>query len=92
MGFDNIGMAATNIFEMFTMDEWSITMYTVRHATGSYIYDCFFIFTVMVGGYLVVNLVVGIQFNYFEVVRNQQRYANEHKKYISEREEILDAN
>jgi hypothetical protein len=70
MGFDNIGMAATNIFEMFTMNEWSVTMYTVRHATGSYNYDCLFIFTVMVGGYLVVNLVVGIQFNYFEKVRN----------------------
>jgi hypothetical protein len=57
---------------MFTMDEWSKTMYTVRRATGTNVYDIFFIFTVAVGGYFVVNLIVAIQFNYFDTSRKYE--------------------
>jgi hypothetical protein len=42
-------------------------MYQVRRATGVYYYDIFFILTVELGAYLVLNLMIAVQFEYLDV-------------------------
>lgn len=39
----------------------------MRRATGGYYYDIFFILTVELGAYLVLNLMIAVQFEYLDV-------------------------
>jgi len=39
-------------------------MYKIRHSTGTYAYDAFFIFTVILGSFFILNLMVAVQFSY----------------------------
>ena len=50
-----------NIFEMITLEGWTDMMYIVRDAEGTYIYDIFFVMCVVVGNFIILNLLVAVQ-------------------------------
>jgi hypothetical protein len=58
--FDNIFISSLIIFQIFTMDGWTDIMYKIRVSFNSYTYDFFFMFTVIVGAFFVINLVTAI--------------------------------
>jgi hypothetical protein len=58
-GFDNFGMAALNVFEIFSMDTWGVLMYRVRNGKN-YTFDLFFILCIAFGTFFVLNLVLAI--------------------------------
>ena len=39
-------------------------MYMIRSVTGSYAYDVYFVLTVVLGTFFVLNLMVAVQFTY----------------------------
>lgn len=59
--FDNIMLSMMNIFEMITLEGWTDMMYIVRDAEGTLVYDTFFLMCVIVGNFIILNLVVAVQ-------------------------------
>ena len=62
--FDNILKSVLNVFIVITLEGWTAVMYKIRHATGTYVYDAFFLFTVVLGSFFILNLMVAVQFSY----------------------------
>ena len=60
-GFDNVLLSMMNIFEAITLEGWTDMMYTVRDAEETLIYDIFFLMCVIVGNFIILNLVVAVQ-------------------------------
>ena len=58
-GFDNFGLAALNVFEIFSQDTWGVLMYRIRNGKN-YTFDSFFILCIFVGAIIVINLVLAI--------------------------------
>lgn len=58
-GFDSFGLAALNVFEVFSMDTWGVLMYRIRNGKN-YTFDVFFILCILVGAIFVINLVLAI--------------------------------
>jgi len=50
-----------NIFEAITLEGWTDMMYTVRDAEETLVYDIFFLMCVIVGNFIILNLVVAVQ-------------------------------
>lgn len=69
--FDNVLTSLVNILEVITLEGWTNTMYIVRHATGTYIYDIFFHFTIFIGTFFILNLLVAVQFSYLSQTFSQ---------------------
>lgn len=63
-------------------------MFFIRDSSGNYFYDFFFVIVVLVGAFFIVNLVVAIQFNYYDKVkashlkRLENKQKKEKKKYV----------
>jgi len=53
-------------FEIISLEGWTDVMYQVRRVNGNYYYDAFFILTVELGAYLVLNLMIAVQFEYLD--------------------------
>jgi voltage-dependent calcium channel L type alpha-1D len=64
--FDNIMLSIMNIFEMITLEGWTDMMYIVRDAEQTLIYDLFFIMCVIVGNFIILNLMVAVQSAYLD--------------------------
>lgn len=62
--FDNILKSVLNIFIIITLEGWSEIMYKIRNATGTVLYDIFFILVVIFGAFFVLNLMIAVQFSY----------------------------
>ena len=52
-------------------------MYEVRHATGSYLYDSFFYFTVIIGSFFILNLMVAVQYSYLSQSFQEPKHEEE---------------
>ena len=59
--FDNVLLSMMNIFEAITLEGWTDMMYTVRRAEETLVYDIFFLMCVIVGNFIILNLVVAVQ-------------------------------
>jgi len=46
---------------MITLESWTTMMYTVRDATGSRMYDLYFLLIVIIGTFIVLNLMIAVQ-------------------------------
>lgn len=62
--FDTILNSILNIFFFITTEGWTGEMYKIRHATGTYAYDALFHFTVIIGAYFILNLMIAVQYSY----------------------------
>jgi hypothetical protein len=58
--FDNIMLSIMNIFEMITLEGWTDMMYIVRDAENTYVYDVFFLGCVIVGNFIILNLMIAV--------------------------------
>lgn len=59
--FDNIMVTFLTIFTCITLEGWTDTMYTGRDVSGNkYSNDPYFIALVVIGAYLVINLVIAV--------------------------------
>lgn len=58
--FDNIMVSIMNIFEMITLEGWTDMMYIVRDAENTLVYDLFFLSCVIVGNFIILNLMVAV--------------------------------
>lgn len=54
-------LSIMNIFEMITLEGWTDMMYIVRDAEGTLVYDFFFVMCVVVGNFIILNLLVAVQ-------------------------------
>jgi large-conductance mechanosensitive channel len=64
--FDNILLSIMNIFEMITLEGWTDMMYIVRDTMHTLVYDSFFLLCVIVGNFIILNLVVAVQSAYLD--------------------------
>lgn len=55
-----------NIFEMITLEGWTDMMYIVREAEKTLVYDLFFLSCVIVGNFIILNLMVAVQSAYLD--------------------------
>ena len=77
LSFDNILVSVLNVFEIITLEGWTYVMYEVRHATGSYLYDSFFYFTVIIGSFFILNLMVAVQYSYLSQSFQEPKHEEE---------------
>lgn len=63
--FDNVPKSMMNVFIIISLEGWTDRMYFVRRATGVYWYDIYFILVVIIGVFFILNLLVAVQFSYF---------------------------
>ena len=59
--FDNVLLAMMNIFEAITLEGWTDMMYTVRDAEETWWYDIYFLMIVIIGNFIILNLVIAVQ-------------------------------
>lgn len=71
-----------NIFEMITLEGWTDMMYIVRDAEGTYFYDLFFLSCVIVGNFIILNLMVAVQSSYLDKAFDEEE---ERKREIQEK-------
>lgn len=55
-----------NIFQIITLEGWTDMMYIVRDAERTYAYDMFFIMCVILGTFVILNLMVAVQASYLD--------------------------
>ena len=58
INFNNMGLSMLTIFESLTLDGWSIHMYIYQDSTSSTGAAIFFIFVVLLGSFIAMNLVL----------------------------------
>ena len=58
--FDNIFYSTLQVFIIITLEGWTEIMYFARKATGTYGYDVYFLMTVIVGTFFMLNLMVAV--------------------------------
>jgi hypothetical protein len=80
--FDNIMLSIMNIFEMITLEGWTDMMYIVRDAEGTLVYDIFFLACVIVGNFIILNLMVAVQSAYLDKAFDEE---DERKKEIMDK-------
>lgn len=78
--FDNILKSVLNVFIVITLEGWTATMYKIRHSTGTYAYDSFFLFTVILGSFFILNLMVAVQFSYLSQSFQDPKVEEEEKE------------
>jgi len=59
--FDNMLFAMLKTFELITLEGWSSFMYQVRHYSNNYYYDIYSYAVVILGAFVVLNLMVAVQ-------------------------------
>ena len=62
--FDNILYSTLQVFIIITLEGWVEIMYFARKVTGTYLYDIYFLLTVILGTFFMLNLMVAVQFKY----------------------------
>jgi hypothetical protein len=60
--YDNIFFALLTTFEVITLEQWTEYMYMVRSVYKTYLFDIYFVITVQFGAFLVLNLMIAVQF------------------------------
>lgn len=71
--FDSVPISVLNIFIIITLEGWSGMMYYIRRATGTYVYDAYFIMVVLFGAFFVLNLMVAVQSNFFGQALDEEK-------------------
>jgi hypothetical protein len=59
--YDNVLLSMMNIFISITLEGWTGMMYTVRDVEETFVYDIFFLMCVIVGNFIILNLVIAVQ-------------------------------
>jgi hypothetical protein len=79
---------------MITLEGWTDMMYIVREAEGTIAYDLFFVACVILGSFVILNLMIAVQASYldqaFDEEDNRQKELKdklEHKKRIKMEQE-----
>lgn len=55
-----------NIFQIITLEGWTDMMYIVRDAVRSYAFDSFFVSIVVLGSFVILNLMIAVQASYLD--------------------------
>jgi voltage-dependent calcium channel L type alpha-1D len=50
-----------NLFEAITLEGWTDMMYTIRDSEQTLIYDVYFLMVVIIGNFIILNLVIAVQ-------------------------------
>lgn len=64
--FDDMLLSIMNIFQVITLEGWTDMMYIVRDAERTFSYDLFFILCVILGTFVILNLMVAVQASYLD--------------------------
>lgn len=59
--YDNMLFAMMRTFELITLEGWSNFMYQTRNYYGNYYYDVYSYAVVLLGAFVVLNLMVAVQ-------------------------------
>jgi hypothetical protein len=55
-----------NIFQIITLEGWTDMMYIVRDSERTLGYDLFFIMCVLMGTFVILNLMIAVQASYLD--------------------------
>jgi hypothetical protein len=80
--FDNILLSMMNIFQIITLEGWTDMMYIVRDTERTFAYDALFLLCVVLGSFVILNLMVAVQASYLDQAfeeEEQQQKAREEK-------------
>lgn len=87
--FDNVLLSMMNIFEAITLEGWTDMMYTVRDAEETLVYDIFFLMCVIVGNFIILNLVVAVQSAFLDKAFDEEDARKELIREKAENKKIL---
>lgn len=69
--YDNILNALLTSFECITLEGWTAYMYMVRNVLKTNIFDAYFIINVLIGSFLILNLMIAVQFQFLDQSFNE---------------------
>jgi hypothetical protein len=72
-----------NIFQIITLEGWTDMMYIVRDAERTFGYDLFFVLCVILGSFVILNLMIAVQASYLD-----QEFDAEDKRRLDLQEKI----
>lgn len=55
-----------NIFQIITLEGWTDMMYIVRDVERTMVFDVFFLMCVVLGSFVILNLMVAVQASYLD--------------------------
>lgn len=58
--YDNVPLAVMNVFICITLEGWCDMMYIIRRVENTYLYDIFFLFIVITGNFIILNLMIAV--------------------------------
>jgi hypothetical protein len=64
--FDNLLLSLMNMFIVITLEGWTGMMYTIRLSEGTRAYDFFFLGCVLLGAFVILNLLIAVQANFLD--------------------------
>jgi hypothetical protein len=70
--FDDMLMSIMNIFQMITLEGWTDMMYIVRDAERTMSFDMFFILCVVLGNFVILNLMIAVQASYLDTAFDEE--------------------
>lgn len=79
-GFDNVLLSILNIFQIITLEGWTDMMYIVRDTENTYSYDLFFIMCVVLGSFVILNLMVAVQASYLDQAFDAEEQENKERE------------
>jgi len=56
-----VPIGVMNVFICITLEGWTYMMYIIRHAENTYLYDIFFLMVVIIGNFIILNLMIAVQ-------------------------------
>lgn len=65
-----------NLFEAITLEGWTDMMYIVRDAEGTLVYDVYFALVVIIGNFIILNLVVAVQADFLDKAFDEEDQKN----------------
>ena len=69
--YDNMPYAMLKTFELITLEGWTSFMYQCRDYYDSYYYDIYCYATVLLGAFVILNLMIAVQSEKLSEVLNQ---------------------
>jgi len=83
--FDNFFDAALMVWQVITMEGWTMTMYKIE-ATMGMVTNAYFLLIIFIGAFFLVNLTLAVITIFFIKAQNEAREQIEEKKQKSQAE------
>jgi hypothetical protein len=89
INFDNIGKAMISVFQIITMDSWSLQMYNLMDSNIAIMAALYYSLLILFGSFFLLNLILAVILDSFTKVQQQELHAILHENRDGHLDQIL---